>query len=270
MPVPCLENLEIVEFAAIIVSIFFLLLGSIFDMRTREVDDWVWWAYGPIGLSLTIVRLILDPGTLFVTLASIGVTTLISLGLAYFGMFGGADSKAIICLSLTLPVNPTYVPSLLGYVHPFFPLVVLIAGFVCSALLGVWFGIRNFLTYIKKGRHMFEGLEREGSWRKAMACILGYPAKLTQLQSKFYLYPMEEVAVEENTFHRSLKLYLSVETDRDQLVSEFVDPLTKAGFEGNVWVTPGIPMLLFILIGFILTLVFGDIVFSTVLILARR
>jgi preflagellin peptidase FlaK len=265
-----MENLEIVEFAAVIVSIFFFSLGSISDLRTREVDDRVWLVYGPIGLCLTIVRLILDPGTLLVTIASIGVTTFVSLGLGYFGLFGGADAKAIICLGLTLPVNPTYIHSFLGYVHPFFPLVVLIAGFICSASLGIWFGLRNSLTYVKEGHRMFDGLEGESSWKKAMACILGYPAKLSQLRTKFYLYPMEEVAVEDNTFHRSLNLYLSMETDREQVVSELADSLTKLGFEGNVWVTPGIPMLLFILIGLILTLAFGDIVFSTVLILAGR
>lgn len=264
-----MQNLEIVEFAAVVVSLFFLSLGSVFDLRTREVDDWVWLVYGPIGLCLTVVRLILDPGALFVTIASIGITTLISLGLTYFGLFGGADSKAIICLGLTLPLNPTYIPSFLGYVHPFFPLVVLIAGFICSASLGVWFGLRNFLTYVKERHRMFEGLEGETPWKKAMACILGYPARLSQLRTQFYLYPMEEVAVEGNTFHRSLKLYLSMETDRDQVVRELTDSLTRLGFDGNVWVTPGIPMLVFILIGLILTLVFGDIIFSTVLILAR-
>jgi len=265
-----MDSLEVVEFAAVIVSIFFLSLGSIFDLRTREVDDRVWLAYGPIGLCLTIVRLILDPSTLLVTIASIGITTLISLGLAYFGFFGGADSKAIICLSLTLPLNPTYIHSILGYVHPFFPLVVLVAGFICSASLGVWFGLRNFLTYVREGHRMFEGLESEAWWKKATACILGYPAKLSQLRTKFYLYPMEEVTVGEHELRRSLKLYLNVETDREQLVSEVADPLSKLGFDGNVWVSPGLPMLLFILIGLILTLFLGDCVFSAVLILGRR
>jgi prepilin signal peptidase PulO-like enzyme (type II secretory pathway) len=53
------------------------------------------------------------------------------------------------------------------------------------------------------------------------------------------------------------------------LVSELSNSLAKLGYEGKVWVTPGIPMLLFILIGLGLTLILGDIVFSTVFILAR-
>ena len=103
----CMDIIDLVWFAAIIVSIFFFALGSIFDIRTREVDDWVWLVYGPIGLALTIIRLFLDPSTLFITLISIALTTIFSFGLFYFGLFGGADAKAVICLGLTLPLIPT-------------------------------------------------------------------------------------------------------------------------------------------------------------------
>lgn len=264
-----MEPIQLVELAAILVSIFFFSLGSIFDLRKREVDDWVWLAYGPIGLALTIVRLFLDPSMLFLTLVSIALTTLFSFGLFYFGLFGGADAKAVICLGLTLPLIPTAFTPILGYVHPFFPVVVLIMGYLCSAALTVWFGLQNLFTYLTQGKLMFEGLEGEAWSKKALASILGYPTDLTRLQSTFYLYPMEEVSMEGDKPHRTLKLYQNAETDREPLVSKLVDTLTGLGFNGKVWVTPGLPMLLFILIGLIITLALGDIVFSTVFILAR-
>ncbi len=56
-------SVQILEFAAIGVSIFFLFLGSIFDLRTREVDDRVWLSFGPIGLALAAGRILLDPSS---------------------------------------------------------------------------------------------------------------------------------------------------------------------------------------------------------------
>jgi len=258
------------QLASIIVSVVFLSVSSIYDLKKREVEDWIWWAYGPIGLSLTIIRLFVDPSSLLTTLIAMGVGIGFSLALGYFGLFGGADAKAMICLSLTLPLNPTIIHPLLGYVHPVFPVVVMVEAFFCSAILAVWFAVTNLFRYIRSRKSMFEGLEDEPSWKKVMACILGYPVKIAKLRSTFYLYPLEEVNVDDGVTRRSFKLYVSAETDRDQLVSELSASLGQGGNQGDVWVTPGIPMLLFILAALVLVLVFGDAIFSTVLILARR
>lgn len=259
----------IIDISAIAVSIFFFALGSFFDLRTGEVDDKVWLVYGPVGLALTIARLLLDSSNLVVTLVSIGITTGFSFGLFYFGLFGGADCKAIICLGLTQPLPPTSFQPFLGYVHPIFPLVVVITGFICSSLVGVWFGVTNLSRYLGRKDHMFQGLERESPWRKALAFVLGYRAEISKLVSTFYLYPMEEVVRDATGAHRSLKLFMDAETDRDAVASEFSKSLAGLGYGGKVWVTPGLPMLLFILVGLGLTLALGDIVFSTVFILGR-
>ena len=44
----------------------------------------------------------------------------------------------------------------------------------------------------------------------------------------------------------------------DELVSQFIDATKPLGANEMVWVTPGLPMLLFILVGLIIALVFGD------------
>ena len=165
--------------------------------------------------------------------------------------------------------SPSSFQPVLGYLHPVFPVVVVVTGFICSAAIAVWYGFRSLATYLARKEHMFEGLQGESWWRKAMACILGYRTELSKLRSTFYLYPMEEVVQGAEGPHRALKLFTDAETDREPLISELSTSLTKLGYEGKVWVTPGIPMFLFILIGLILTLILGDIIFSTVFILAR-
>ena len=259
-----------IDLAAILVSIFFFGLGSYFDFKTREVDDWVWLVYGPIGAALTVLRILNDPTLLTETLLSIAITTLFSFSLFYFGLFGGADFKAIVCLGLAMPLPPTTFHSMIGYVHPVFPLVVVIEGFICEGFAAVWIGFRNLLGYAQEGNGMFEGLEHESRWRKASAMILGYRTELSRLRSTFYLYPMEQITQDEQGAHRSFKLYVNAEANREDEIRKFCEPATQLGYEGMVWVTPGLPMLVFILIGLGSTLILGDAIFATVVLLAHR
>ena len=263
-----MDAIEASEFAAILLTLFFFVLSSVYDLKTREVDDKVWLVYGSIGAALTASRLILDPSALIVTAISIAVATVLALGIFYFGLFGGADAKAIICLGLTLPLAPVSFQSVLGYPHPFFPVTAMIMGYICSASVAVWFGVRNSITYARLGGRMFDGLESEPKWRKLMAFLTGYRAGVSKLRSTFYLYPMEEVPA--GAAKRSFKFFFDAEIDRDQLVSSFVESLSRVGYQGDVWVTPGLPMLLFILMGLVITLIFGDMVFATVLLRAAR
>lgn len=261
---------ETIDMAAIVVSLFFFGLGSYYDVKAREVDDWVWLLYAPIGVALTVLRVFYDPSLLNDTLLSIGITALFSFALFYFGLFGGADFKAIVCLGLTLPLPPTSFQPVIGYVHPVFPLVVVIEGFVCEAFAAVWIGLKNLLSYAREGRTMFDGLEHESRWRKASAMILGYPTEVSKLRSTFYLYPMEQITRDEEGTHRSLKLYVNAEADREEEVRKFCESADQVGYGGKVWVTPGLPMLVFVLIGLGLTLILGDVIFATVVMLAHR
>jgi preflagellin peptidase FlaK len=265
-----MDTLALLQLLAIAVTCFFFVVGSILDFRSREVDDKVWLAYAPIGLVLTIVTVLLDPSRIILTIASAAVACVLAVALFYFGLFGGADAKAIMCLGVSMPLVPTGFPSLLGYAHPFFPIPVLVTGFICSALLAVWFGLKNVLTYLRLGSVMFQGLEHESGWRKAVAMISGYRTEMSRLLSVFYLYPMEEIVEAQDGARRSFKLFVGAEADRDKLVSEFSNAYSKLNLQGQVWVTPGLPMLVFITIGLVLTLIFGDVLFAGIFFLLGR
>lgn len=116
---------------------------------------------------------------------------------------------------------------------------------------------------------MFAGLQEQTRWKKVMLMLTGFRASLEKLRSTFYLYPLEVVVSNEAGARRSVKLFFDAEADRDQLVSNFAESFQKAGFSGKVWVTPGLPMLVFILAGLLVALVVGDPIFSLVS-LARR
>jgi preflagellin peptidase FlaK len=255
---------------AILVTILFLGIASYYDLKTREVSDKVWLLYGPIGMVLTAYRVYLDPSNLLLVLVSIGFSVLVAFGLVFFGLCGGADAKALICLGLTLPLPPIILTPLLGFVYPFFPVVVLVTGYLCSFSVAIWMIGKNLILWAKLKSHMFDGLEDEPAWKKAVAFVTGFPAQLVQLQSTFYLYPMESIVEDERGTRRTLQIYSNADVDRQELVSDFIDSLQKISSPNRVWVTPGLPMLVFILAGVVIALIFGDPVFAGIFLLLKR
>lgn len=261
-------NLMLVfDAAAALVSLLFLVVASISDLKTREVDDKVWLVYGPAGIALTAIRIILDPSIFVLVGISFAIAFLVSMGLFYFGLTGGADAKAIICLGLALPLPPSSWHTLIGFAHPFFPVVVVILGFISSGFLALWFCMSNTISYARMKGRMFEGLEHETLLRKALAFISGYPTEIANLKSKFYLYPLEEITPSTATHVgvRHFKFFADIETDQDTIVSKFTDAAQNAKVSGLVWVTPGLPMLLFILVGLVIALLVGDPIFGLIL-----
>jgi len=257
-----LEPLQVSQFISVAVTLFFLTTAAYFDLKTREVPDKVWVAYAPIGLALTIFRTFSDPSLLILTAASIALSILIGFGMVFFGLSGGADAKAVMCLGLTLPLPPGIESTILGFFHPFFPVVVLVTAYICSLSVAIWLLARNLTAISFRHSKPFDGLDEEPAWKKAIALMTGYRTTLDRLRSTFYLYPMEKVIEDENGTHRTLELYANPDVDRDQLVAEFKESLQKVGSPETVWVTPGLPLLLFVLLALLIVLVLGDPLFA--------
>lgn len=253
-----------IEYISILITFFFFVVGSIYDVRTREVPDRVWLVYGPVGFILTLYQLSLEPSNLILTVASIVLAGLASFALNYFGLFGGADAKATMCLALTIPIFPESVRPIVGHVFPFFPLEVTVVSFVVALAVSVWFGLRNLRVFLHKGSRLFDGFEEEPRWKKFSAALTGYQTSIHKLQSTFYLYPMEEIVQDLNRARRVFHLFESAEADRDELISKFMESRQRVMLSDQVWVTPGLPMLLFFLIGVTITLLVGDPLFSFV------
>lgn len=87
-----------------VVTIVILIYASWRDYVCREVSNKLWAIYAPIALTLTLSELLLfEQDSLLWFGVSVGVTFAIALLLFYTGGFGGADSKALMCIALALP-----------------------------------------------------------------------------------------------------------------------------------------------------------------------
>ena len=229
-----------------------LLFASYQDLKTREIDDRVWLITAPIGAVLTLYEILTTPGYPWaVALFSIGLTVVLAIGVAYVGLFGGADMKALIMIAVTMPVYP-YSGVL---VSPFYPLTILGNGLATSLVLIPTLAALNLVWKVVKKRSLFEGISAT-PMQKLGAIFTGIKVKPPTAMSVHFNI-IEKV---EGGRH-FLKLFNKVEdTDEVKVIDK------KAEY---VWVTPAIPMIVFFFFGFLLSLVGIDILIRVALLLMQ-
>ncbi|MEM3383472.1 MAG: A24 family peptidase C-terminal domain-containing protein [Nitrososphaerales archaeon] len=217
------------------VCILMLIYASYSDWKTREVDDKLWIISSFIGITINLIDLSFqfEIKLLMLVIISISLISLISFIFYYIGFFGGADMKALIAIALIIPV---YYPS--KYIHPFTSLISLTNGAFLTLILPLIFFIMN-MTRILRGKKIFSGFESEKIWKKFLVCFLGY--RVSNVKKEQFFMSLQKNINGKKVFHISLL--------KDE---EFISGQ-------DVWVTPGIPLLIFITFGFLLTITFGDL-----------
>lgn len=226
------------EYARLAASLVMMCYGSYRDLRTREVSNKLWIVFGALG----VVMNILDFGflgrrtsDLIQVGISVGLTWPIALVFFYVGLYGGADAKALMILALLTPTATQGT-----YLHPFTPLTVLTNGVFCSLVVPLAFFLYNASKALR-GEKIFEGFESEPIWRKIAAAFLG--RRIDNIGNRKFLLTLEKKEEGVRKFNFSL---LTAEEDE----------LKEAR---DMWVTPGIPLIVFLTAGFVIALVYGDL-----------
>ena len=255
--------------ARVAVTLAFLIYASWSDYKTREVTNKVWALYAPIALSLSLAEFTLYDQAIFPTFAlSAGLTTVFALLLFYTGGFGGADSKALMCIALALPVFPTILltPLLSEGLSPLsqimFPITILSNSVLIAAASGIYLLLRNLIRRLTTGKALFEGtLAKESIGKKFVVLLTGQKFSIATLKAKWHVYPMEDIAEETSETDLQRKLTIVPRDEGRDAVVERLSRAAEAGkIEGKVWATPGLPMLIFVTVGLIIALSLGDII----------
>ncbi len=250
-----------------LICLLFLMIASIYDIKTREVPNTVWIIFAPIGLALTLVQLALnnwDQTFIMKWIISATITIGLSLVLFYLGLFGGADAKALMCLAASMPTRPN-----LGNIKPILkphmpivsmplPLSTFNNAVLVASLLPIAIVSRNVVDLARSRGKMFEGLEEEKLIAKVFAFITGFRVDVQKLRVKKHHYMLLEVFdVEENgKMHRHLKILQRLSGNGESEVKENI----PSEVDGKIWVTIGLPFLFFITLGFLSAIFLGDLV----------
>ena len=183
---------------------------------------------------MVIAGAIIDIGAVKVPLLSAGVILFVYLMYMFNLIAGGADAKALMSLSLLVPVIPStdIIPILSStdIVFSFFPFAILAFIFsIVAYLLGmIYFGVKN----ATRGDILFPQM------------FIGYRMDVDSVPSSF-VWPME---------HPEGKPFVKI-TDLDSVVvvKEYLDAGKRV-----IWVTPQHPGILYLLLGFVLAFIIGN------------
>ncbi|MCW3999278.1 MAG: prepilin peptidase [Candidatus Bathyarchaeota archaeon] len=257
--------------SSIAVSLAVLIYASWRDYVCREVSNKVWAIYAPIALALTLPELVLfDSSQLLLYGICFAVTSGIALLLFYTGGFGGADSKAFMCIALALPFAPIalFTPMIADAISPqstvIFPLTIFSNSVLFAAASGVYMVLRNIIWHRKNKTTLFAGSLASESWGKKILILLtGYKMTVDSLKDKWHIFPMEDIDDQDTEKNRRL-VVVPRDEGRDKIVERLSDATEAGKIDGYIWATPGLPMLIFVTLGLIVALVFGDVVWLLV------
>jgi len=215
-----------------------LAYASYTDIKTRRAANYLWVIMGAIGAVLLLVQY------LTIGFANIWylvfIPIMILLIYAFFQMrllFGGADAKALMALAILIPIQP----SIRNYPiwTSFWPGSWTV---FCNAVLLFLVIPLSLLIYnIMKRNIQFPHV------------LLGYKMSVEKAKQTF-VWPLERI----KDGKRKLS-YMPKEFDADKELAEF----EKLGIT-EIWVTPKIPFMIPLLVGFIVAFFPGDLLMQLV------
>lgn len=224
------------ELRLIILGIF-LTYASYQDYRYREIDDEVWLLCASLSLPLTLYdHVVINREDVIMFLFSIGISGVLSYAFYVTGLYGGADAKCITTMALSAPLLRGT-----NNLHPFLPLSSVMNALILA--LAVPLALFLYNTYrILRGEKIFEGLSNERLLRKILAMFVG--TRILDVGERSFWAPMEV----EIGSKGGRRFNFSVRID------DFGRPL-----EPNRWASPGIPLVIFLSLGYCLAVLRGDV-----------
>jgi Flp pilus assembly protein protease CpaA len=179
-----------------IVALTGLILGSLEDLRTREVPDWLNFALiftgVAIGASYSIARW--DVSFILQSTVGLGVAVAVAYLMFYTGQWGGGDSKLLMGLGALLGIRPAldHVPLFAIFMLNLFLLGAVFGIFwACSLAIRHWSAFKE--AFCSKLRSDAVTLARKIVIGVVVVCLVGAylaPAELRWLLlgSVFFLY----------------------------------------------------------------------------------
>jgi len=226
------------------IAILCLSIASYQDIKSREVSDKVWL---PIIVTSIIINAIekvwIDASIFRFYLLSIAITSFLALTLAYLGLIGGADAKAYICLSiLEIPLVAVTVDKLIPGISIFMNSVILS---VFAMLIIV---INNIILLLKTELYFPPNI---GILKKIILFLSATIVDLNKVKDQPYKYFIL------SSLQNTVEIKISIQNMDNYM--DIIESLEKKGIK-KVWVSPTLPFILFIFIGYLLYLILGNII----------
>lgn len=231
-------DVALLDAIRLITGTILLAYASYTDIKTRRAANILWVIMASIGVILLLIQYI-DGGFPNIWYLAF-IPIMIALMYLFFQMrllFGGADAKALMALAILVPIQP-FIGS--------FPLWR-------SFLPGSWTIFANatiLFLFIPLSLLLYNLGKRN---LRFPHCLLGYVISIEKAKQSF-VWPMEKI----KEGKRKL-MYMPKNFDIDEELAEF----EKLGMT-DIWVTPKIPFMIPLLVGFLVSFVLGDLLLQIV------
>jgi len=241
-----------------------LVLGytSILDYKYREVEPNSLYISIIIAFILTSAEIVIYRmlSLYHILSLTLSILTVVVIGIISYltGLIGGADILILIFLALLFPWKFTV--NNLPLVK--FITLPIITFLINSLIIVVFYSLYFLFMNLTKYKHEVSRINTP-LHMKITILFTGIPMKVSKyLKSKFF-YPLEIVRIrDDGSIVREYRVTFNIEEEYKDHI-EYVKKLVEQGIlsqDSYIWVTPGIPLIVFILLGFILSVVLGDII----------
>ena len=237
----------------LVFSLLILAYACYSDIRKRSVSNIVWLVMAGVSIAFAgYCALAQGMSFLIPFIFSAAITGAVSYILFRLGLFGAADAKALICIALLFPTQPRFIvlshhfPLFDASVPVVFPfaLVVLLNAAVLALAVPISLFFRNL-----------HSLGLKEFTRNAAMCFVAYRVNIDELRSDRFARLTH--TYEERDGHLTRRYSLGGIPLNSNTVQQLKAYHREEKVATDVWVTPELPFILFIALGFLACCLLG-------------
>ena len=225
------------ELVLIVTVLVTLLYASISDLRSREVREYVWI---PAALLSITINLLLGNYNLL-ELALTSIPAFLVLILALLDMMGGADFLALLVVTLA---HPRIFPKPITYLTLVYSLIIPVVLILANLI--------NGLRYFKYYREL-----KCVRGSKVLLLLLGHPQKVDSFINSKFKYLLTIPLNQQRTLFECRASFSMDDAYEDEVKNNVRELVEKGVLKTDdlVWVTPGLPQIVFYLFGYVAALI---------------
>jgi len=242
-----------IDIYRLVFSLLILAYACYSDIKRRRVSNIVWLVMMGVGIAFAGYYTI-EQGMSFLIPLFFSATITGAASYIFFrlGLFGAADAKALICIAVLFPTQPGFTIlshhfPLLGISMPvFFPfaLIVLLNAAVLALAVPISLFFRNL-----------HSLGLKDFMRNAAMCFVAYRVNIGGLRSGRFTRLTH--TYEERDGHLTRQYSLGGIPLNSDTVQQLKAYHREEKVTAEVWVTPELPFILFIALGFLACCLLG-------------
>lgn len=237
----------------VVFALLILAYACYSDIRNRSVSNIVWLVMVGVGIAFagycTVVQ-----GMSFLIPLIFSATITIAISYIFFrlGLFGAADAKALMCIAVLFPTQPGF--AILSHHFPLidasaplvfpFALIVLLNATILALAVPIFLFFRNL-----------HSLGLKELMRNGAMCFLAYRVNIDGLRSdRFTRLTHTYEEIDSRLTRRYSWGGIPLNSDTVQRLKAYHREEKVAA---EVWVTPELPFILFIAVGFLACCLLG-------------